>query len=164
VFLVYGSGGAGRYPVSADGRTHELRYTFDFVTYTTPPGGGEIEEVTWAREADGVLYVEHRHLTYDTATHGRNGYISPIDLSTLKFHWRSPALVASASTFVLDGGYISGYGFTAEPDFLYLLDRGTGRVLDRLTLPTAPEIIRRRGNTLHVRTYDHVVVAQTIGP
>jgi hypothetical protein len=59
---------------------------------------------------------------------------------------------------------VSGYGFTAEPDFLYLLDRRTGGVLDRLALPTGPEIVRKRGNKLHVRTYDHVVVAQTIGP
>jgi hypothetical protein len=78
---------------------------------------------------------------------------------------RSPALVANARTFVLDGGYIiSRYGFTAEPDFLYLLDRRTGRVLDRLELPSAPELIRRRGNRLYVRTYDHAIVAQTIGP
>jgi hypothetical protein len=33
-----------------------------------------------------------------------------------------------------------------------------------MALPSAPEIIRLRGNTLRVRTYDHVVVAKTIGP
>jgi hypothetical protein len=165
VFFVYGSGGAGRYLIGADARTHELRYAFDFVKYLTPPGGGEVEEVAWAREIDGILYVEHRHLTYASATNSRNGYISAIDLGTRKLRWRSAALVANASTFVLDGGYIvSGYGFTAEPDFLYLLDRRTGGVLDRLALPTGPEIVRKRGNKLHVRTYDHVVVAQTIGP
>jgi hypothetical protein len=81
-----------------------------------PSGGGEIEEVTWAREASGVLYVEHRHLTYTIATKGRNGYVSAIDLDTRKLRWRSRALIANARTFVLDGDYIvSGYGFTASP-------------------------------------------------
>jgi hypothetical protein len=80
VFFVYGSGGAGPLPHRC--RTHELRYVFDFVKYLTPPGGGEVEEVTWAREIDGILYVEHRHLTYASATNGRNGYISAIDLGT----------------------------------------------------------------------------------
>ena len=52
------------------------------------------------------------------------------------------------------------YGFTREPDYLYLLDRKTGRVRDRLLLPSAPEEIIRRGNRLFVRTYDHDVVAE----
>jgi hypothetical protein len=76
--------------------------------------------------------------------------------------WRSPALVGNAGTFV-DGGYIvSSYGFTAEPDFLYLLDRRTGKVLDSLSVPSAPEIIKLRGKRLHVRTYDHQVVARIL--
>jgi outer membrane protein assembly factor BamB len=124
-----------------------------------------VRGVEWAREADGVLYVENTHLTFASAPRRRNAYISAIDLNTRRTLWRSPALVADARTFVLDGGYIiSRYGFTAEPDFLYLLDRRTGRVLDRLELPSAPELIRRRGNRLYVRTYDHAIVAQTIGP
>lgn len=57
--------------------------------------------------------------------------------------------------------YLSaGYGFTAEPDFLYLLDRRTGDVLDRLTVPSAPEIIKLRGDLLHVRTYDRQLVVR----
>ena len=52
---------------------------------------------------------------------------------------------------------LTGYGFTAEPDYLYLLDRRTGRVVERLTLPSAPEKITRSGKRFVVRTYDHVV-------
>jgi len=64
-------------------------------------------------------------------------------------------------TFVVSRNLIvAGYGFTAESDFLYLLDRRTGKVLDRLAMPTAPEVIKLRGNKLHVRTYDHDVVAR----
>lgn len=58
---------------------------------------------------------------------------------------------------------VAGYGFTSEPDFLYLLDRRTGRVLDRLAVPTAPEIIKLGGGRLYIRTYDHDVVARIIG-
>jgi hypothetical protein len=72
----------------------------------------------------------------------------------------SPALVANARTFVLAGdALVTGYGLTREPDYLYLIDRATGKVRDRLPVPSAPETIARRGNRLFVRTYDHDIVA-----
>jgi hypothetical protein len=156
VFLVYG----GRYLVKG-----RQSYAIDFVNFTRPPNGAWLEEIRWAREVDGVLYVEHAHLTYASATKGRNGYISAIDLTTKKTLWRSPALVANARSFVVTGDLIvSGYGFTAERDFLYLLDRRSGKVLDRLPVPSAPEIIKLRGNRLYVRTYDRQVVARIVRP
>ena len=165
VFLVYGrDGSSARYVVGGRQRADKPRYAFDFVNFIRPPNGGWLEQVTWARETDGVLYVETTHLTYASATRGRNAYVSAIDLSMEKTLWRSPALVANASTFVVAGDLIvAGYGFTAEPDFLYLLGRRTGRVLDRLEMPTAPDVITLRGDRLHVRTYDHDVVARVVG-
>lgn len=155
LFLVYG----GRYLLTATSQ----RPAFDFVSFLRPPNGAWLEELTWAREADGVLYVEHTHLTYASATRGRNAYISAIDAGTGTLRWRSRALVANARTFVVAGDLIvSGYGFTAEPDFLYLLDRRSGRVLHRLPVPSAPEVIELRGNRLYVRTYDRDVIARIV--
>jgi hypothetical protein len=139
LFLVYG----GRYLVKAS-----QSYAIDFINFIRPPNGAWLEEIRWAREIDGVLYVEHTHLTYASATRRRNAYVSAIDLDKKKTLWRSPALVASARTFAVPGNFIvSGYGFTAEPDFLYLLDRRTGRVLDRLPVASAPEIIKLPGTS-----------------
>ena len=110
-----------------------------------------------------MVYVSNTHLTYATATNGRNAYITAIDPEQGKTLWRSPALVANARTFVVTGDLIvAGYGFTAEPDFLYLLDRRSGRVLDRLEVPSAPEVIKLRGDRLLVRTYDRQVVARIV--
>jgi hypothetical protein len=53
--------------------------------------------------------------------------------------------VANANTFLVAGRYlVTGYGFTGERDYLYLLDRATGKLVDRLVLPNAPEKITRR--------------------
>lgn len=166
VFLVYGrDGSSGRYLVGANASTHELRYAYDFAQLMRAPSGSEVEQVAWAREVAGVLYVETTHLTYAAATHRRNAYLNAIDLGTRKLVWRSPALVANASRFVVVGDLIvSGYGFTREPDYLCLLDRRSGRVLDRMKVPSAPEIIRLHGNRLLVRTYDHDIVVQVVGP
>lgn len=168
VFLGYGrDASVVRYLVAADARTGRLRYAFDFVNFAYAPEiaagdrGFVYEQVVWAREAGGVLYVETAHLTYARSSGGRNAYVTAIDLRTKKLRWRSPALVANARTFVLAGDVlVTGYGFTAEPDSLFLLDRRTGRVLDRLAVPTGPETISRRGDRLYVHTYGHDVVAE----
>jgi outer membrane protein assembly factor BamB len=139
-------------------------FAFDLVKLGRAPGGGGwFEDVTFAREGGGLVYVSNAHLTYASATNGRNAYITAIDPERGTTVWRSPALVANARTFVVTGDLIvAGYGFTAEPDFLYLLDRRTGRVLDRLAVPSAPEVIRLRGGRLLVRTYDRSVVVRIV--
>jgi hypothetical protein len=152
---------SGRYVVAPG------RYAFDFAKYAWPPkyvsSDREFvyEQLVWAKEWDGVLYVQTSHSTYAKSSYGLNGYVNAIDLKTRNLLWRSPALVANADNFVIAGKFIvSGYGFTAESDYLYLLDRGTGHILDRLPLPSAPEFITRSGRTFFVNTYDHNVVAR----
>jgi outer membrane protein assembly factor BamB len=144
-----------------------MRYAFDFGSFARPPSirtgdaGLVTEQVVWAREADGVLYVETAHQTYAESSGGLNGYLTAVSIRTERILWRSPSLVANASDFVLAGDVlVSGYGFTKEPDFLYVLDRRTGRALNRLAVPSAPERIVRHGNRLAVRTYDHTLVVE----
>jgi hypothetical protein len=142
-------------------------FDLDFKKYVWPPRNrpGEkefvYEELVWAREANGVLFVQNAHLTYARSSYGRNAYITAIDAQTKKRLWRSKALVANAQTFAATPDYlVTGYGFTAEPDWLYLLDRKTGRVVERLSLPSGPEKITRSGKNFVVRTYDHVLVVR----
>jgi hypothetical protein len=161
-FAFYGKDGASsRILLSSSG------YALDFKNYVWPPRNlpGEkefvYEELVWAREANGVLYVQNAHLTYARSSYGQNAYITALDAKTDRRLWRSNALVANAQTFAVTPDYLlSGYGFTAEPDYLYLLDRRTGRIVERLALPSGPEKITRRGRNFVVRTYDHVLVVR----
>jgi hypothetical protein len=164
-FALYGQDGASaRYLL----RAGPNGYAFDFVNYVWPPrikrGEREFvyEEIEWAREANGILYAENSHLTYASSSYNRNAYITALNLKTKRRLWRSPALVANAKSFVVAGPFlITGYGFTAEPDYLYLLSRRTGRVVERLKLPSAPERITWKGDRLlRVRTYDHILTVQ----
>jgi hypothetical protein len=161
-FSFYGKDGASsRILLSSTG------YALDFKKYVWPPRNlpGEkefvYEELVWGREANGVLYVQNAHLTYAKSSYGQNAYITAIDAQTKRRLWRSRALVANAQTFAVTPDYLlTGYGFTAEPDYLYLLDRRTGRVVERLSLPSGPEKITRNGKNFVVRTYDHVLVVR----
>jgi hypothetical protein len=158
-----------------DGNTRHYifgrNYTFDFRKYAwaprTAPGEREFtyQQVVWARETDfGVLFVETAHSTYAKSSYGRNGYLNAIDLKTRQLRWRSPAQVANALDFVmLNEAIVTGYGFTAEPDYLYAIDIKTGKVRGRLLLPNAPETIARHlHNMLTVTTYDHRLIIQVV--
>jgi hypothetical protein len=160
--LGYGDpGGLARFLVAA-GPAHRTKHELDV---TSLGRSSWPLELRWARLVGGVLFVANAHRTYSATTGRRNGYLTAVDPSSGRIIWQSPALVANADRFVVVGDVIvTGYGFTAERDWLYVLDRRTGRVLDRLAVPSAPERITARGRTLGVRTYDHrLVVRLTAG-
>jgi hypothetical protein len=158
-----------------DGNTMHLvagpGYTFDLKNFAWPPriASGErpyvYEQVVYANHAaDGKLYVETAHQTYAKSSFGLNGYLNAIDPKRGKLLWRSPAQVANAYNFVLlDNSVITGYGYTAEPDYLYAIDRSTGKVKGRVLLPSQAIRIARHGTTLTVDTYDHRVVVRVRG-
>jgi len=170
LFGLYGrDGSTGRYLVAWTKHGDEL-YAYDFLSYARPPrikpGEGSLvyEQPVWAQGLGGTLYVANAHLTYAASSYGQNAYVTAIDVKTSMRLWRSPALVANATTFLVTPHYLlTGYGFTNEPDYLYLLDRRTGRVVDRLLLDTAPEKLTWHNGTVHVRTYDRVVVVRLRG-
>jgi hypothetical protein len=158
-----------------DGNTMHLvagrGYTLDLKNYAWPPriAPGEkefvYEQVVYANHAaDGKLYVETAHQTYARSSYGRNGYLNALDPKTGKLLWRSPAQVANAYNFVLlNNSVITGYGYTAEPDYLYAIDRATGQVKGRVLLPSQAIRIARHGGTLTVDTYDHRLVVKIAG-
>lgn len=152
---------SGRLLVAID-TAGRVRYALDFINYGRAPLGSLLyQEVVWVAEADGVLYAQTAHATYARDSRGRNGYVAAIDLATRRLIWRTPALVANAISFELVGGALAtGYGFTAEPDYLYLLSRRTGKPLARLAVPTAPDLLLRKGSLLHVRTHDRDLVVR----
>ena len=48
-----------------------------------------------------------------------------------------------------------GYGFTAEDDYLYQLDKNTGEVIDRLPLKKMPDLMAEKDDRLYVHTYSY---------
>ena len=158
--LLYGKDyGGARYIAGVDPKSGVIQYAFDFVNFLNAPGiaSNELNEqlVTWALERDGVLYVSNGHRTYASESKGKNAYLTAIDLKTGNILWRSRPLVSNARNFEIVGNVIvAGYGFTREPDFLYLIDRKTGEVIAKRPLKTGPDYILEKGGKLYVRVYD----------
>ena len=143
-----------------------MKYAFDLTSFGFPPRSVVAraygpQEVVWARHVGRLLVVQTSHLGYAKDSANRNGYLTGIDIASGKVAWRSRSLVAIAQNFlVVNGMVVSGYGFTAEKDWLYLLDAKTGRVRDRLALPSMAERLTRNADRIVARCYDAKVVVR----
>ena len=92
-----------------------------------------------------------------------NGYAQPntcfmfaYDLENEKLLWRSADQSYNSMNFVVEGDVlICGYGFTAEPDYLYQINRNTGEIIDRLLLKKMPDLIVEQDGKLYVHTYSY---------
>ena len=97
-----------------------------------------------------------------------NGYAQPntcfvfaYDLENEKLLWRSADQTYNSMNFLVKGDVIfCGYGFTAEDDYLYQLDKNTGEIIDRLLLKKMPDLIVEQDGKLYVHTYSYNYVIE----
>lgn len=135
--------------------------TVDMTAYMvdedTKPGDESYtkEGVTHVWSADNILYISVSHSTYaESAPH--NAYIIALDMNNdFELIWQSNPLVCNASNFVVYDDFIfTGYGFTSEEDYLYILNRYNGEVIDRDKLKSKPEYMAIVDGMLLIRCYD----------
>jgi hypothetical protein len=105
-----------------------------------------------------AIYTHADHVvSYARDVFGKKGFLSAIDLDQKALIWRSDPLVASWSFVIVDDLIVTGYGFTDEPDHLFVLWTETGEKLAQSPLDSAPSRIRaeRRGEgaLIRVTTY-----------
>lgn len=166
IYKLYGddSDGLSWYPYMMDiynAKTQELIYSLDFSNYYKPEiikSGDEpfVEEsIRHAVIRDGVLYVSTFHNTYASSA-PQNGYITALDINdNFKILWRTQPLTCNADNFIVtDDAIICGYGFTAEDDFVYVLDRECGVRTQTIKVKTGPDWFCLKDDLLFVRCYD----------
>lgn len=114
-------------------------------------------EVQDIRLADGVLYFNEACQSYSSGANGKCSSLVAVDPRAGKVLWRTAPLTSNGR-FRLRGCYIvAGYGFTAEPDALYLVERSSGTVLQKLFVSSSPEQLDLVGpDRLDVQLYSGV--------
>ncbi len=110
--------------------THELNQFFSRDDHL------EVQDV---RFVGGVLYWNEACQSYSAEAGGQCSSLVAFDPKNARVLWRSRNRTSNNVFLVLDRYIVSGYGFTAEPDFLFLIDRATGRVRHRARIPAAHE-------------------------
>lgn len=157
LLLVYG----GRYLAILEGST--TTDLLDLDAFRRPPAADPAwrafaeQDVTYAQVVGRTLYVSNGGGSYARDVYGKKGFLSAIDLDQKALIWRSDPLVASWSFVIVDDLIVTGYGFTDEPDHLFVLWTETGEKLAQSPLDSAPSRIRaeRRGEgaLIRVTTY-----------
>lgn len=146
--------------------TGKLLGALDLSAFAHVPGdtGHSRQDIVWAQVQDGVLFVSSFHMGYASDSAGLNAFITALDPTTGELLWRSEPLVSNSRNFLVrDGWIITGYGFTAEPDFLFVIDGKTGEVVQRMKVKSGPDMILEKDGIIYVRTYDrdYEIVAKT---
>lgn len=137
---------------AADG---SRKWELDLTRFLSRADRLEIQDI---RYADGKLYFNEACQSYSREAGGRCSSLLRVDVARGAVDWRTPPLTSN-NVLILHGPWvITGYGFTAEPDFLHVVDRRTGAVLAKQRLDSAHSYLEVRGNRLHVVTYDSIYV------
>ena len=152
----------GRFLALVDDASSRVERVLDLSAYVDPPTKKTDalyarEDATFAQLRDGVLYVCNGGGSYAKEVGGKKGFMSALDATTGALLWRSAPLVCNASFSVAGDQLVTGYGFTDEPDFVFLLRRADGAIVQKVAIPSGPETIRRDGSTVHVESYGHVI-------
>lgn len=155
------------YLIKVDSGLNKVTYALDFTDFMIPPietlnDMFSKQTTNWAVEDDKTLFVSHAGGGYAKDTKGMNAYITAIDLSNNKIIWRSQPLISYPNFLIVGDTIISGYGFSMEPDYLYLINKYTGKVIQRIPVKSAPSYLILKGDLLYVRTYDHDYVFKII--
>jgi len=107
---------------------------------------------------DGTLYYAEACQTYAKDAKGKCSQVVAMDVTGAepKLRWRSKPLTSNSDLVVMSPEWlVTGYGFTAERDALYVVSRATGKVATKLALKKAPErIVKRDDGDLDVWIYD----------
>ena len=144
--VLYGAGGERRWTVALN----ELMSRPDRL------------EITDVRYAGGRLYFNESCQSYSREAGGRCSSLVRVDPVARRVDWRTPPLVSNG-IFILHGPWvISGYGFTAEPDSVFVIDRETGRILARARVDTAPEYLEVKDGRLYVMTSRSLYVFEIV--
>jgi len=148
---------------TSDDGEGELLYSFNMMDFHT--AGGFTEEsayanfvsqgIRYALIKDGVLYIATGHRTYAESCPA-TGYITAIDIETGEVIWKTEQRVCNTSSFAfVENGIVCGYGFTAEPDYLNVIDMKTGVLLSQYDVKNAVDYVVYKDGKLYVRTYSY---------
>lgn len=121
------------------------------------------QEIHHVEVQDNVMYMSMFHYTYAESAPS-NAYVMAVSLEDYSIIWKTQPLVCNSLNFQIVGDVIfCGYGFTAEPDYLYQLDKNTGAVLAQEPIKSMAEYIFYKEGKLYVRTYNTDYVFEVSG-
>jgi len=103
-------------------------------------------EVRGADFKDGIVYFTDACIGYPKKLGRDCSSVFAVRGATGELVWRSPPVVSNNQLYLTEHGIITVYGFTSNPDYLYLLDTGTGKVKQRLSVHGSPSYFIKKAD------------------
>lgn len=138
-----------------------LQGNYYFDEFIEPPNRGDDffagftqPDIKYALIKDDILYVSIGHRTYASAN-PYTSYLVAIDTLSGETLWRSEDQVCGSNNFIIEGdSIICGYGFTSEPDYIYIINRNNGKNQKQIKVKSAPYYFIPHDGYLFVLTYN----------
>lgn len=131
------------------GRAGETEFVVDLDRFLPSDQDREIQDIRYTKP---LLLFNAACAGYAAQAGNRCSRLIAIDPRSARLVWRTPALVSN-NLFIVEGDWIfCGYGFSSEPDFLYIVDRNSGQVVWTTRLDSAHEYLELNGDKLSVVT------------
>lgn len=99
------------------------------------------------------MYVAHGSRSYSDGAGYQTGYLSAFDMENNEIIWTTQPMTCNSKFAVVDNSIICGYGFTSEPDNLFILDKYSGQRVQKIPVKKMVERVELKGNKAYVRTY-----------
>lgn len=148
-----GTGSRDRYLARHYGERFRTQWEVHLDRFLPSDQDREIQDIRLASER---LIFNAACASYSEEVDDRCSALIAVDPVTSKELWRTPDLVSN-DIFIVEGDWIvCGYGFTSEPDFLYIVDARTGQIAWTAKLDAAHDYLEFNGDRLTVVTYNGV--------
>ena len=102
-----------------------------------------------------ILYVAHGSNGYSDGAGYQTGYLTAFDMEKQEIIWTTLPMTCNSHIAIVGNSIICGYGFTSEPDYLYILDKYSGQRIKRIPMKKMVNEVVPRGDLLYVRTYSY---------
>ena len=113
--------------------------------------------VSFATVKGDVLYLCNGGGSYAEMARGKTGYVTALDARDARVLWQSDPVVCRSEIIFWRDYIVTGYGFTAEPDFVYVLRASDGKIVGKAAVDSAPAALSLAGDRLTVNTYEREI-------
>ena len=123
--------------------------------FLSRPADLEIQDIRYYGRR---LYFNEACQSYSREAGGECSALVKVDPWYRRVEWRTPNLISNNVFIVHDPWIIAGYGFTNEPDALFLVEQRSGKVVGRRGIDTAHQYFEVRDGKLVVVTHASVYI------
>jgi hypothetical protein len=142
--------------VITDEEQKTLYAAYDFENFKFSPKTtlmGNYQSVNDFVIEGNVLYVAHGSNGYSDGAGYQTGYITAYDMEKDEIIWTTQPMTCNSHFAIVNNSIICGYGFTSEPDNLYILDKYSGQRVQKIPVKKMVSEVVPKNGYAYVRTY-----------